>query len=136
MKHFWLNIGFSLLLLALLVPVALAQTPGQPTWEEGLRWLVGPGAAVLAGLIISVLSEYWSKFQMLEKKWKVAIYFGLCLMATFSGTALAIATGVWGAWNDIQNTWWPAFWAGIAASGVGTLFHAWVPEPFRLNRKE
>lgn len=115
--------------------VALAQAPGQPTWEESLRWLVGPGAAVLAGLIISVASEYWPKFQGLEARYKVAVYFGLCLLATFTATALAVATGVWGAWGDIRGTWWPALWAGIAASGIGTLFHAWVPSPLRATKK-
>lgn len=122
--------GFLFLWLS---PVVLAQGPGQVTWEESLHWVVGPGAAVLAGLIISVLSEYWRNFQELDAKYKVVVYFGLCLLATLTATALAIVTEVWGAWGDIRGTWWPAIWAGIAASGIGTLFHAWAPEP--LSRK-
>lgn len=124
---FWLSLGQ--------IAVA-AQAPGQPTFDEALRWLVGPGAAVLAGLIISVVAEYWAAFQTLDAKYKVAVYFVLCLLATFGGTALAVATGSWGDWNDIRGTWWPALWQGIAASGVGTLFHAWVPSPLRKTPED
>lgn len=117
----------------LLSGVAFAQspTPGQPSWSDALHFMVGPGAAVLAGLIISFLSEYWPKFQAMEAKKKVLVYIGLCIVSSVLGTALAVATGVWGEWLDIQTTWWPAIWAGLAASGIGTLFHAWVPERFK-----
>jgi hypothetical protein len=124
-----------LTLWLILVPVVAAQTPGQPTWEESLHWLVGPGAAVLAGLVISVLSEYWPKFQTMEAKYKVAVYFFLCVVTALGATSLAVGTGVWGDWNDVQGTWWPGLWAGIAASGIGTLFHAWVPSPLRAAKK-
>jgi hypothetical protein len=136
MKRLLLVIIFCLSALALLVPLAAAQAPGQPTFEEALRWVVGPGSAVLAGLAISVLSEYWAEFQALEAKYKVAVYFVLCLGATFGATALAVASGIWGDWGDVANTWWPALWNGIAASGIGTLFHAWVPSPLRLEAKK
>jgi MFS family permease len=132
----WSIVAFVLLFWLSLSQVVVAQSPSQPTYEQALRWVVGPGAAVLAGLAISVLSEYWSKFQSLEAKYKVAVYFGLCLVATFTATALAVASGLWGAWNDIQNTWWPALWNGIAASGIGTLFHAWVPSPLRKTPED
>ncbi len=132
----WAIVAFVLLFWLSLSQVVMAQAPGQPTFEQALRWVVGPGAAVLAGLAISVLSEYWTKFQGLEAKYKVAVYFGLCLVGTFTATALAVASGLWGAWNDIPNTWWPALWNGIAASGIGTLFHAWVPSPLRKSSNE
>jgi ABC-type microcin C transport system permease subunit YejE len=113
------------------VAAAQSPTPGQPSWSDALHFMVGPGAAVLAGLIISFLSEYWAKFQALGAKKKVLVYIGLCIVSSVLGTALAVSTGVWGAWFDIQTTWWPAVWAGLAASGIGTLFHAWVPERFK-----
>lgn len=124
----FLGILLALLVIVAVTPVVAAQ---QPTWEEALHFAVGPGAAVLAGLVISVVVEYWTAFQALDQKWKVAIYFGLCIGFALGGQALAIATGVWGSWGDVQGTWWPALWAGIAASGIGTLFHAWVPSPLR-----
>jgi hypothetical protein len=128
-------VAFVLLFWLGLSQTVAAQTPEQPTLEGALRWVVGPGAAVLAGLAVSVLSEYWAGFQALEAKYKVAVYFALCLVATFGATSLAVASGIWGAWGDIQNTWWPALWNGIAASGIGTLFHAWVPSPLRLQKE-
>lgn len=121
---------FGILFFLAFQRVAAAQS-GNPSWEEGLHWMVGPGAAVLAGLLMSVGFEYWPKFQALEARGKVAVYFLLCLGVTMGGTALAVATDVWGSWGDLQGTWWPAFWAGVAASGVGTIFHAWAPSPLK-----
>jgi hypothetical protein len=136
MKRLLLVIVFCLFSLIILSLPVFAQSPGQPSFDEALRWIVGPGAAVLAGLLISVVAEYWAGFQALDAKYKVLVYFGLCLLATFGGTALAVATGAWGAWGDVRETWWPALWQGISASGVGTLFHAWVPSPLRKNAED
>lgn len=123
-----------LLSLVLVSPVLAAQH-GQPTWEEMLHFLVGPGAGVLAGILMSVAIEYWPAFQALERKWKVAVYFGLCVVVALVAQAMAVATHVWGSWGDVQTTWWPALWAGISASGLGTLFHAWVPSPLRKENQ-
>jgi hypothetical protein len=132
-KLAFVSLLVALLSLVLAAP-ALAAQRFQPTWEEALHFVVGPGAAVLAGLIISVLIEYWARFQALEHKWKVLIYISLCVVLALLGQAAAIATHIWGSWNDVQTTWWPALWAGFAASGIGTLFHAWVPSPLRLSK--
>lgn len=102
-----------------------------PTWSEALRFAVGPGAAVLAGIFISILIEYWPAFQALSEKLKVLVYVGLCLVVPVLATVLAISTGEWGTWGDISGTWWPSVWAGLSAAGFGTLFHAWVPSPLR-----
>ncbi len=137
MKRIAVIVSFWVLLWLVLVGAAFAQspTPGGPSWSDALHFMVGPGAAVIAGMIISVVSEYWAAFQALEQKNKVAIYFGLCVFASLLGTLLAVATGVWGTWADVQGTWWPGLWAGVAASGIGTLFHAWVPEPLKQSSK-
>lgn len=116
-------------------PALAAAQHGQPTWEEALHYVVGPGAAILAGLVISVLIEYWPAFQATEEKHKVAIYVVLCVVFALVAQALAIATQIWGSWGDVQTTWWPALWAGFAASGIGTLFHAWVPSPLRKAKQ-
>jgi hypothetical protein len=136
-KRIAVIVSFWMVLWLVLAGAAFAQspTPGGPSWSDALHFMVGPGAAALAGLIISFLSEYWTKFQTLEAKKKVLAYIGLCVFSALLGTALAVATGVWGAWLDIQTTWWPAIWAGLAASGIGTLFHAWVPEPLKQSSK-
>lgn len=124
-------VGLLVAVILVVAAPAMAAQHGQPTWEEALHYVVGPGAAILAGLFISVLIEYWPAFQSLEEKYKVGVYVVLCVVFALGGTALAIATHVWGDWGDIQTTWWPALWAGFAASGIGTLFHAWVPSPLR-----
>lgn len=99
-----------------------------PSWSEALRFFVGPGAAIAAGVIISILIEYRARFQALEEKYKVAVYVVLCLIVPVAATAAAVATDVWGAWGDVAGTWWPAIWHGFAAAGLGRLWHAWKPE--------
>jgi hypothetical protein len=102
-----------------------------PSWSEALHFLAGAGAAVAAGVIISVLIEYLPRFQALEQKVKVAVYVGLCVLIPLIATALAIATQTWGSWGDVAGTWWPAVYEGLAAAGFGTLFHAWKPDILR-----
>ena len=128
-------IGLLTLLLGLVVASPALAAVQQPTLESALHFLVGPGAAVLAGLFISVGMEYWPAFQRLEQKWKVAVYFVLCVGIALGAQAVAIATQIWGSWGDFQTTWWPALWAGIAASGIGTFFHAWAPSPLRKTEQ-
>ena len=102
-----------------------------PTWSEALHFMIGPGAAVVAGVVISLLVEYWPWFQRLGQKYKVLVYVGLCVLVPLTATALAIATRTFGQWGDVATTWWPATWAGFSAAGFGTLFHAWKPSAAR-----
>lgn len=104
-----------------------------PSWTEALEFATGPGAAAIAGIIISALIEYWRWFQLLGQKYKVAVYVGLCLIVPLMATVLAILTGEWGAWGDVAGTWWPAVWSGLSAAGLGTLFHAWKPSSVRKS---
>lgn len=101
------------------------------TWPEALQFAIGPGGAVIAGVLISILAEYWPAFQALGQKYKVAVYVGLCLLVPVGATALGILTAEFGQWGDIGGTWWPAIYSGIGAAGIGTLFHAWAPTPLR-----
>lgn len=102
-----------------------------PTWPEALQFAIGPGAAVVAGVIISILVEYWAWFQALEEKYKVAAYTGLCVAVPLVATALGILTGVFGPWGDVAGVWWPSVYSGLAAAGFGSLFHAWKPSRLR-----
>lgn len=102
-----------------------------PSWAEALHFMVGPGAAVASGVVISILIGYWAWFEALEEKHKVAVYVGLCVLVPLVATALAIATRTWGTWLDVAGTWWPAIWAGFTAAGFGTLFHAWKPSQLK-----
>ena len=102
-----------------------------PTWNQALVFAIGPGAAVIAGIIISVAIEYVPSFQALAEKWKVLVFIVLCQVVPLAATILAIATGEFGVWGDVAGTWWPAVWSGLSAAGFGTLFHAWVPTPLR-----
>ena len=101
------------------------------SWEQALAFAKGPGAAVIAGVLISILVEYWAWFQAQAEKNKVAVYVALCVAVPLVATALSILTGVGGAWGDVPTTWWPAVYSGLMASGIGTLFHAWAPSPLR-----
>jgi len=99
------------------------------SFTQALEYAKGPGIAVIAGLIISILVEYWPAFQAMPGKSRVLVYIVLCLLVPSAATALGIAVGLAGAWADLGNTWWPAIAAGLTAAGIGTLFHAWAPEP-------
>jgi len=103
------------------------------TWEQALNFAMGPGGAVIAGVLISVGIEFIPPFQALAEKWKAAVYVGLCLAVPLVAQALAIATNVGGAWGDLPTTWWPALWAGLSAAGVGGLWHAWKPARLRVQ---
>jgi hypothetical protein len=100
------------------------------TFQEALQLARGPAVATIAGWMISALIEWWPEFQALQsKRTRVLVYILLCMIVPLAATIASIATGIFGAWTDIANTWWPAIWAGIGAAGLGTLFHAFVPEP-------
>ena len=104
-----------------------------PSWPDALNFAIGPGAAVIAGVVISVLVEYWTWFQHRQQKTKVAVFVGLCVAVPLGATALGILTGVFGPWGDVAGTWWPAFYSGFSAAGIGTLFHAWKPAVIRTQ---
>ncbi len=104
------------------------------TFVQALEYARGPGIAVIAGLIISILVEYWPKFQAIPAKSRVLVYILLCLLVPLATTAVGIATGAFGAWTDITTTWWPAIAAGATAAGIGTLFHAYTPENVRAKK--
>ncbi len=87
-----------------------------PSWSEALHFLVGPGAAVASGVIISFVIEYVPRFQALAQKTKVLVYVGLCIAVPLVATAAAVATQKWGSWPDVAGTWWPAVWAGFSES--------------------
>jgi len=100
------------------------------TWEQALQWAATGGVAAIAGLIISVLIEYWPAFQALQAKAMVAIYIILCLIIPMIAMSLGVVTGV-GEWGSFGDTWWPAIQNGLGAASLGTLFHAWAPSPLR-----
>jgi len=93
------------------------------SWSEFLQYAASPGIAAIVGAILSVVVEYLPEYDNLEPKWKRLVFFGLCMVVPLAATALAIATGEWGAWGDWAGTWWPALVAGFAAGGVGTVIH-------------
>ena len=101
------------------------------SWSEFLQYAASPGIAAIVGAILSVVVEYLPEYDNLEPKWKRLVFFGLCMVVPLAATALAIATGEWGAWGDVATTWWPAVYAGLTGAGFGSLFHAWAPEPLR-----
>jgi hypothetical protein len=103
------------------------------TWDQALGFAMGPGAAIIAGVLISIGVEYSARFQALGSKWKVAVFTGLCVAVPLAAQALSIATGVGGAWGDLPTTWWPAAWSGLSAAGVGGLWHAWKPARLRVQ---
>jgi len=93
------------------------------SWGDFLHYASSAGIAVIVGIVLSVVVEYWSAYEVLEPKWKRLVFFGLCLAVPLLATVLAVATGEWGEWADWRGTWWPALVAGFVAGSAGTLVH-------------
>jgi hypothetical protein len=99
------------------------------SYADALAYARGPGVAAIVGLLISIACEWWPAFQASMAKTRVLVYVILCFVVPAAATALSIATGEFGSWADIARTWWPAVASGVAAATLGTLYHAYVPEP-------
>ena len=93
------------------------------TWGEFLEYAASPGIGIIVGVILSIVIEYAPKYESLTPKWKRLIFAVLCFAVPLGATALAVATGEWGVWGDLKETWWPALVAGFAAISTGTLVH-------------
>jgi ABC-type glycerol-3-phosphate transport system permease component len=93
------------------------------SWGDFLRYASSDGIAVIVGIVLSVVIEYFPAYCELASKWKRLVFFALCMAMPILATVLAVATGVWGVWGDWQNTWWPAIVAGFTAGAAGTLVH-------------
>ena len=98
------------------------------SFVDGLKSAAGPGAAVIAGVIIALLIEWIPAFQAVSSKHKRLVYTVLCFLIPFIATVIAIVTHTFGSWGDIDTTWWPVVISGLAASGIGQLVHAYAPE--------
>jgi len=93
------------------------------SWSEFLKWAASPGINAIVGAVLSFVVEYLPSYGSLDAKWKRLVFFALSMLVPLAATALAVATGEWGAWGDWATTWWPAIVAGFAAGSIGTLVH-------------
>ena len=93
------------------------------TWGEFLEYAASPGIGIIVGVILSFVIDIVPKYKTLLPKWKRLIFGGLCFAVPLGATALAVATGEWGTWGDLKETWWPALVAGFAVISAGTLVH-------------
>jgi len=91
------------------------------TWEAFLRFVSGPGVAVVVGLLLSFALEYVPRFaywyEPLDPKPKRGVFIALCFIVPVSG-ALLLGLGGYELWS-----WDPLIWrailGGAAAAGVG-----------------
>lgn len=93
------------------------------TWESFLRFISGPGIAIVAGILLSFALEYVPRFaywyQPLAPKAKRLVYSALCFVVPVLG-AILLGFGGYEPWS-----WDPLIWralvGGSAAAGLGTL---------------
>ena len=91
-------------------------------WNEFLDFLQGPGISIVVGVILSLVIEYWPKFQALEPKWKQLVFAGLCFVVPLLG-ALGMCVSGFAVWGDWSNLWWPALVNGGSAFFSGSMTH-------------
>lgn len=92
-------------------------------WSEFLTYAAGPGVNAIVGFALSFCVDYIPGYDLLEPKLARLVFLGLAFVVPAGATALAIATGEWGVWNDWAGTWWPALVSGFTAGFAGTLAH-------------
>ena len=83
------------------------------TFRDFLMWLQHPGIEAAVGILTSVVAQYVSWFESLDRKWKLPVM----LVFNVGVPVLAAAVGV--ALNyqplDFDATFWPAIVAGVIA---------------------
>lgn len=108
------------LLFAVLAAPVLAQEE-IPTFDTWLTWASGPLVAVIVGLILSVVVEWFPQYEALAPRVKRVAFWGLCLLIPI---VAATVRGVLGfaEWS-FDPLYWHAIWQGAGAAGIGTLAH-------------
>ncbi len=78
--------------------------------------------AIIVGVIVAIVIEYWPAYQDLPAKWKQLVFAGICLVWAFASWGIAL----WQGCPDVPD-WWIVLQAVIAAAGLafgaGTLIH-------------
>jgi hypothetical protein len=112
----------SLLALATLWSVAAVDLEDLLSWDSFLSFLSQPsGVSLGAGILLSILVEYWPRFAAWSKKIKRVVFVGLCTAVPVVAAVLGILTLGWSpGWVD---TFWPAIVTGLFVFGSGTLAH-------------
>ena len=120
MRMFVVFLAVVCLLLALAVPV-YAQGGEIPSFETWLMWASGPLVAVIVGLILSAVVEWWPAYEKLTPRVSRLAFFALCVAVP---VLAATARGLLGfaEWS-FDPLYWHAIWQGMGAAGVGTLLH-------------
>ena len=91
-------------------------------WASFLSYLSEPnGIAVAAGIVWSLLIEYWAQFEAMASKWKRLVFFVVCMALPLAAAALGVLTQGWPL--NFEVTFWPAIVAGALAFGSGTVTH-------------
>jgi hypothetical protein len=108
--------------LATLWSVAAIDLDDLRSWSAFLSWLSEPsGVSLAAGVLLSILVEYWPRFATFTKKIKRVVFVGLCAAVPVLAAVLGILTLGWSpGWAE---TFWPAIVTGLFVFGSGTLAH-------------
>jgi hypothetical protein len=109
--------------VALSVLLVAAQADGEvPTFDAWLQQVSGPLVSAVVGVVLSWIVEFVPAYESLAPRHKRLVYFGLCMVVPVAAACLRATLGTM-AWS-FDPLVWHAMWAGTAAGGVRTLFHA------------
>jgi len=76
------------------------------------------GLALLVGVVIAIVIEYWPAYQSLPPKWKQLAYLGICVLLGFGTWGIALAYGC-----EAMANWWQVVQAIVGAFAGGTAAH-------------
>jgi len=91
------------------------------SFADFLRFLMGEGAKVAVGVVLSWLVELWPEYQSLGARWKRLVFAALCFGVPLCAALLMALFGY--AAPSWENLFWPAIVAGFLAFSGGTIAH-------------
>jgi hypothetical protein len=91
-------------------------------FDTFLKQLLAPsGIGAAAGIILSLIVDYWPKYQALSPKMKRLVFFGICLAVPLAAATALVAFGYEAA--SWQKLFWFALQAGVLAGWTGTAWN-------------
>ena len=91
------------------------------SFQEFLQYASGPGVNVIWGFILTVIVEWFPRWEELESRIKRAVFFVASMAVPVTASLISVAAN----YQDFgfDTVIWPALVAGFACFSAGTVSH-------------
>ena len=116
------------LLAAVVTPVVAYQADGTgpiPSFDEWLEGVSGPFLGTVLAVLLSWVTEFFPRYNEMEKRVKMAVYLVECLVISAGAAALRGILG-YVEWS-FDPLIWHALWSAFAQFGMGAFVHELYP---------